>query len=270
MVKKDAFPTSDENAASIDVLGETCEVVRVLKTDAFALTRLVRFRGALAVHKLSRVKPIWGGLRVGFFSRRLLRREVRLHGLLDGIPGIPRVIAQDGEDAFLHEWIPGVTLNVFQGRVGDEFFPRLAEIVRHVHARGVAYVDLAKDENIVVEEGTGRPYLIDFQVSVDFGESGFLRRAAGRRLQREDLYHLEKHVRRYRPDLAGRVATGAREKSLLNRLHRAIVKKPYNWVMRRLLGLPRGRPRGGGAGGVGRPEEGAPRGRDGEASGRLP
>jgi hypothetical protein len=235
----------DEGAAGIAVEGETWDVVRVLKSDAFALTRLVRRAdGSLAVHKLSRVKPIWGSFTAGPFSRWLLRREVRLHRLLDGIDGIPRLIGQDGDDAFLHEWIPGVTLNVFSGRVGDDFFPRLIEIVRLVHARDVAYVDLAKDENIVVEEGTGRPHLIDFQVSVDFGGRSRARRWVGRRLQREDLYHLEKHVRRYRPDLAALVATGAREKSFLNRVHGVVVKKPYNWVMRRLLRLPRGRPRG--------------------------
>lgn len=246
------MPSSrDETATAIEVGGETLDVVRVLKSDAFALTRLVRRRGgALAVHKLSRWKPTSGRFSAtGFFSRALLRREVRLHRLLDGVEGIPRLVAEDGPDAFLHEWIPGVTLNVHSGRVADDFFPRLVGIVRAVHARGVAYVDLAKDENIVVEEGTGRPYLIDFQVSVDFANRWWWRRAVGRRLQREDLYHLEKHVRRYRPDLASIVETGARRKSFLNRAHGVVVKKPYNWVMRRLLGLPRGRPRGGEKGG---------------------
>ncbi len=233
----------DEGAAEIVAGGESYAVVRVLKSDAFALTRLVRRGGTLAVHKLSRVKRIAGVIPMGFLARLLLRREARIHRLLEGIPGIPRILCRDGDQSFLHEWIPGDTLNVHPGRVGDDFFPRLLAIVRAVHARGVAYVDLAKDENIVVEEKTGRPHLIDFQVSLDFGGSAGPRRWAGLLLQREDLFHLEKHVRRYRPDLAGRITTGARRKSVLNRLHGTFVKRPYNILMRRVLGLDRGRPR---------------------------
>src|SRR5262249_11699517 len=142
-----------------------------------------------------------------------------------------------------HAWVPGTTLNLHSGRVSDAFFPRLFEIIAEVHRRGVAYVDLAKDENIVVEEGTGLPHLIDFQVCVDFAGRGPLRRWLGRRLQREDLYHLEKHLRRYRPDLAATLTFGHDRKTRLSRAHATVVKKPYNWLMRRVLGLQRGRPR---------------------------
>jgi hypothetical protein len=74
------------------------------------------------------------------------------------------------------------------------FFPMLEALLRRVHQRGIAYVDLHKRENILVGED-GRPYLIDFQISLQLplrGPVGALLRL----LQRCDTYHLAKHLRR--------------------------------------------------------------------------
>ena len=81
-----------------------------------------------------------------------------------------------------------------------------------MHQRDVAYVDLEKRENILVD-AQGRPYLIDFQISWRWPAGGngrgqglqrLIPAPLGRfllaRLQQGDRYHLLKHRRRHRPD----------------------------------------------------------------------
>jgi hypothetical protein len=79
-------------------------------------------------------------------------------------------------------------------------------ILRLVHDRGIAYVDLHKRENIIVGDDD-LPYLVDFQVCFCLWyprlQKNFVLRAVLRALQQSDLYHLAKHVRNHRPDQVG-------------------------------------------------------------------
>ncbi len=49
--------------------------------------------------------------------------------------------------------------------MNESFFPGLSALLDAMHERKVAYVDLHKRENILVNE-KARPCLIDFQISV--------------------------------------------------------------------------------------------------------
>jgi serine/threonine protein kinase len=87
--------------------------------------------------------------------------------------------------------------------VGDRFFPEFLQLIRDIHSRGMAYVDLEKPENILVGSD-GRPYLIDFQIAFYvppklLGETTLMR-FLRKLLQRADMYHVMKHYRRVRPD----------------------------------------------------------------------
>jgi hypothetical protein len=207
-------------------------VVTVLKSDRYARTLRVRLPGGdSAVHKTSvvRVPP---GVRVGLAARSLARREADHLARLAGIRGIPRLLGRPAPDAFLREWIDGATLRELD-RVPDAVFPGLRTLLAEVHARGVAYADLAKEENVIVDE-SGLPWLVDFQISVARGSwlGGF----AGI-LMSADRYHLARHVKRRRPDQLTDDDRRALEegKGALSRLHRRLVKKPYNLVTRRLV-----------------------------------
>jgi RIO-like serine/threonine protein kinase len=204
----------------------------VLKTDRYATTLRIRLPdGTRAVHKTSVVR-LPPGVRVTSAARRLARREADQLERLAGIRGVPRLLGRPAPDALLREWIEGTTLRALD-RVPDTVFPALRELLAAVHARGVAYADLAKEDNVVVDE-TGRPWLVDFQICVAKGSSlGWL----AERLMRADRYHLARHVKRRRPDQLtddDRAAL-ADGQSLLSRLHRSVVKKPYNLVTRRLV-----------------------------------
>jgi hypothetical protein len=231
----DFLPDRPREGDALRIAGIDYSVVRILKEDAYALTLLCQ--GPVGKVVLKRSRFLWFGfLRPPrFLERFLARKEISNYRRVDGISGVPRFLGEVGPDSHLHEWIEGTTLNVYEERVKDTFFDDLDRIVADVHARDLAYVDLAKDENIVVSE-EGDPYLIDFQVCSDFGAArgplAPVRRWLGRKLQREDRYHLLKHRHRYRPD---QVRPGdVPRKSLSSRIWRIVVKKPYNLVTRRI------------------------------------
>ena len=207
-------------------------VEAVLKSDRYARTLRVRLAdGTRAVHKTS-VVVLPPGVRVPAASRRLTRREADHLERLAGVPGIPRLLGRPSPDTFLRQWIDGATLRELD-RIPDTVFPALREVLAAVHARGVAYADLAKEENIIVDEA-GRPWLVDFQISVAKGSwlGGF-----AARLMRADRYHLARHVKRRRPDQLtdDDVRALAAGKGVISRLHKSLVKKPYNLVTRKLV-----------------------------------
>lgn len=229
------------------LLGEDYTLSEILKEDAYALTLLLDgSRGERVVFKRSRFLWYFGYRPPRFLERFLARKEISNYRKVDGIPGVPRFLGQIGDDSHLHEYVEGVTLNVYPGAVKDSFFDDLDEILSAVHERGLAYVDFAKDENIVVSE-EGDPCLIDFQICLDHaGKRGLLApfyRWLGRRLMREDRFHLAKHRRRYRPDQAALRKDGEPQKSLGSRVWRVVVKGPYNVLTRRIPQVLVGRSR---------------------------
>lgn len=88
--------------------------------------------------------------------------------------------------------------------LNDTFFPLLQDILKQLHRRDIAYVDLNKAENIIVGDD-GNPYLVDFQISFTLPRwwpgNSLPMRVLLHILQRSDEYHLMKHFVRIRPDL---------------------------------------------------------------------
>lgn len=214
-------------------------VEAVLKADRYAETARVRLAdGTAAVWKRS-VVIVPPGVRVAPAAARLAGREADHLERLAGVPGIPGLLGRPSPDTFLRRWIDGADLRQV-AEVPDRLFPELRGLVAAVHARGIAYADLAKEENVLVEDAgpghadTGRPWLVDFQISVAEGTwlAGLVPL-----LQRADRVHLARHVKRRRPDQLNdddRRAL-AKGKGWLSQLHRTLVKKPYNLVTRRLV-----------------------------------
>jgi RIO-like serine/threonine protein kinase len=178
-----------------------------------------------------------------WLGRRLAARESGFMERLAGIEGIPRSlgpISRDGkvlDHAVSREWIPGHAL-VPAERVDAAFFPTFRRLLAAVHARDVAHVDLHKRENILVDEH-GRPWLIDFQISLALPQkdrfAAMLLRGMLRVFQRCDEYHILKHEMNHRPDDAA--ATWAeiqRCRPWWIRAHRCVAV-PFRRVRRGLL-----------------------------------
>lgn len=234
---------STEIGETLVLNGRSFTRIETLKRDFYAETLLIRSDEGLFVYKKSRMGP----LRFPPFTclaRFLSRREYRNYERVSGIDGVPPLEGPAGKEGFLHKYVPGTPLDKIEG-IPDDFFNELARILQEFHRRKIAYVDLAKEENIIVSP-EGKPYLIDFQTAFPVGTSrGMIRRIRGwifERLKREDLYHLCKHKRFHKPGLLTREeARILEQRSLPNRILSKTVKKLYNLFARHLLRLPRTR-----------------------------
>lgn len=189
--------------------GREYRLERVYKHDFFAATALYGQGEERIVLKLGRTASLFG-LPLAWLGRMLAEHEARLYLLAEDLPGIPRFRGRHGPTGILHDYVPGHPLQQYE-RVDDDFFQRLRELLLALHERSIAYSDLEKRENILVDE-QGRPALIDFQISWHWpaqrggarGPARFLPDAFGKRilasLQASDIYHLQKHRRRHRRD----------------------------------------------------------------------
>lgn len=178
------------------------QVTRLLKADQLGRVERVEAREAPFVRRVACGGRIPGS---GFLARRLMARERRALSALDGLAGVPGVIddeelascASPGRgsprrrEVLVRSWIAGRALHETETLPLD-FFDRLDDLVRALHARGVCHNDLHKEQNILVGDD-GWPHLVDFQLaSVHARRSRFFESRA-----RDDLRHVEKHRRRY-------------------------------------------------------------------------
>lgn len=165
-------------------------------------------------------------------ARHLARREAAALRAAAGLRGVPALVEFDGRSVLrgylegrpMHEALPA----------SPEYFRSALRLLAALHGRGIAHNDLAKEANWLCMPD-GRAAIVDFQVAVVSRRRGRLFRA----LAREDLRHLLKHKRTYLPE-----RLTARQRALLARrgplaeAWRLLVKPPYRFVTRVLLGWP--------------------------------
>jgi hypothetical protein len=228
-----------EPPEQIEVAGEPYRLVRVFKHDSWAATALYAGRAGQIVCKFNRQQSV-GGVPMRWLGRLLARREAAVLRKLGDLPNVPRwagEVTAGGrrlEHAVAHDFIPGHPLGDRE-RVGDRFFPELVGLLREMHRRRIAYVDLHKRENVIVGDD-GRPYLIDFQVSLALSDR-WPARLLLRLARRGDDYHLRKHFARCRPDQCGYgLGAVAADRPWWIRLHR-LAAQPLRALRRRLLVL---------------------------------
>lgn len=214
---------------------------KIFKHDFFAATGLYDPVGAAspapgpAVVKIQRTQSLLG-FPMEWLGRRVARREIDIFQTLQGVAGIPRFLGVVGPTGFAHAFVPGADLTSDQ-RPGQTFFKELADLLRDIHDRHIAYVDTNKRENILLGDD-GRPHLIDFQISFICrrgASDNVLRRWVLRKLQAEDWYHYYKHKTRLAPECClPEDFDRAAHRSGCIRLHRFFAR-PVIRVRRRFL-----------------------------------
>ena len=172
----------------------------------------------------------------------LTRHEVEIYELLQDLPGVPRLIGTVGPNGFLHEYVPGHPLSRDE-QVSDMFCDELLSIIDTLHARHIAYVDLNKRQNVLMGDD-GKPYLIDFQISLYLPPVGWRRlrlvRWLLKRFQHADRYHCLKHKQHIRPDLlSDRERAEVERLSIWIRMHRRFTRPLTNLRRRTLKRLSR-------------------------------
>ena len=228
------------------------EHARTFKHDFFAATGLYQAQSERIVLKIGRRVPLLG-LPMRWLGRWLTRREIDHYLTAQDLDGVPAFLGRLGDTGFAHAFVPGHPLQPGEA-VDDDFFQRLMAIVKGLHERGIAYGDLEKRENILVDDG-GRPALIDFQISWHWpadrrlrkGASRWLPNFVGRRLLAHlcvaDDYHLGKHRRRHRPDQLAVDELAATYRRPGGVRCFGLLLTPITWVRRKFLRLVTGKDR---------------------------
>ena len=150
--------------------------------------------------------------------------------VLEGLDGTPSLLQADRLE-LRRSYLEGEAMQI--ARPTDSgYYRSAAKLLRHVHRLGIVHNDLAKEPNWLVMPN-GEPAILDFQMASFRPQRGFLFRIMGR----EDIRHLLKHKRTYRPDLLSK-----REQDILNnpavisRIWMQTGKRLYLFVTRRILG----------------------------------
>jgi hypothetical protein len=199
--------------------------IRTFKHDFFAATGCYEpiadnppdssGRSAPVVLKINRTQPFCG-IPLAWLGRGLSKREVQILTQLQDLDQVPRLAGSWGPNGFVYQYIEGRSLDE-RPPIPDGFFEDLETLLNQIHQRHICYIDLNKRGNILVGSD-GRPYLIDFQISMAWKRHGRMCCL----LQREDRYHLLKHKRRLRPDLLSpEQRKDSYRKSTWIRIHRA-------------------------------------------------
>jgi serine/threonine protein kinase len=209
---------------------ERCEI---FKHDSWAATALYRSGDRQVVCKLNRQAPIFV-IPMTWLGRWLARREAGFLNSLSDVPGIPkayRVHTIDGKllkNGCAHDFVAGQPMSL-KSELPVGFFDKLDKLLHELHARHIAYIDLHKQENVIVGDD-GSPYLIDFQISARLPKLwGF--RSLFKILADSDCYHVEKHRRRRQGSNAGLANV---QRPWWIRCHR-MVAVPFRTMRRKFL-----------------------------------
>jgi len=160
---------------------------------------LVEVGGRQLVVKDFAPRAAWVRTTIG---RWITAREVRALRALDGLPSVPRFLGSIDSLAFAVEYRPGRRMSrKLAGRVPPEFLGQLETVLREMHRRGVAHLDLRHRTNLLVGEDGG-PILIDFGSAVTFRPGGLLARWLLPLFGRIDFGAVEKWRSRLNPSSA--------------------------------------------------------------------
>ena len=218
--------------AQIHIEGVPFKRIRCFKHDSWAATAVYQSSEKKVVVKFNRQQPVLG-IPMKWLGRALARRE---HAMLERLADVEHVpsacgaVSLDGcpvPTASGHDFVEGRSL-LATDSVDAVFFARLSALLGELHRRGIAYVDLHKRDNILVDQ-QGRPHLIDFQISIRLPQIWPLTWVL-RIFQRCDRYHLEKHKHDLQPDQC----EGRLQRPVWIRAHR-LVAVPFRQARRWLL-----------------------------------
>jgi hypothetical protein len=221
----------------IVVGGHAYAFERILASGFYSVNVLYKDdEGRRQVLKLSDFRFIFGFL-LRPLASMISRHEYRIYSALADIPGVPPLGPRVGRSGYIHEFIEGRTLvEAASAELPDDFFDRLLAIFQEMHGRRIVYVDAENEGNIIV--GTdGRPYLLDFHISIAFREPGGLlgqlRERLFATLVEIDIYHVYKHKRNHRRDLMRPEEWALAQRPRAVRVYESGFGKHTRWLKRR-------------------------------------
>lgn len=106
-----------------------------------------------------------------WISTLMLRHEARVYEQLANIPAVPRCYGLLRNRYLVLEYIDGAPARYSEFANREAFFAELLELIKSLHARGIAHSDLQKKDNLLLVGGQ-HPCLLDFGAAV-IRKSGF-------------------------------------------------------------------------------------------------
>lgn len=237
---RDGFPET------VELRDGTYRFARVLQHSFYAATACYLGPSGKMVIKWGRTTSFFG-FPLAWLGRWLAGRELRIYQAVEDLAGVPECFGAVGTHGFAHIYVEGHP-HYRSEPLGPDFFRKLLTLLDEIHSREMAYVDLSKQENILVGDD-GLPYLIDFQTAFVWPSEWKQRRgllrllpdAIGRRIlagaQEADCVHVFKHWRRSAEETlpADLYARSVRQTGYI-RFH-LIATTPYRWLRRTIRKL---------------------------------
>ena len=108
--------------------------------------------------------PKQGGV-FGPIGRAMIRREYKVYARLSGVCGVPKCYGILDERYLVLEFIDGVSIRDATINNHKVFFEMLLDLIKTMHSRDVAHMDLKKKDNLLVVDGI-KPYIVDFGAAI--------------------------------------------------------------------------------------------------------
>jgi len=102
---------------------------------------------------------------IRYLHTRMLRHEARSYQQLKGLDGIPACYGLVDKQYLVLEFIQGDPIRNKRPINEAQYFESLFEIIRHMHERGVAHMDLKKKDNLLVTHND-QPCTLDFGAAI--------------------------------------------------------------------------------------------------------
>lgn len=108
--------------------------------------------GRRVVVKDLKKRALWFRVLIG---RSILRREWRALRALQGLAGVPRIVARPDADSLVIEYVEGTPLSaIARRRLPDGVLQQMESQMAALHARGVTHGDLHRENILLGEDGS--------------------------------------------------------------------------------------------------------------------
>ena len=132
-------------------------------------------------------------------GRYMINKEMSALATLTGIAGIPTGAFRLDDYCACYHYVEGQTLRDCKEPLSADFFVQLEGVVKCMHAKGLAHLDLRYRRNILVTDDM-HPAIIDFQSGVHLDK---VPRIFHDLLRDVDISGVYKHWKRFSPETMG-------------------------------------------------------------------
>ena len=204
------------------------KILKTLKIDIFGTIYLATYQNQTVIirdlgikNKLHKIVAKY----LNFNEVRILKKINKLYS-----HNFPKLI-KSTSDYTIRSYISGTPINRYPKKLNEAFYNKALNLVKTLHENGIVHNDLEKSENWIVMDN-GEPAFIDFQLSKYFSRKTYNIQL----LKKIELRHIIKSKKKYCiASLNESELKILKNKNIIHKLVRILIKPIYNFVTRRIL-----------------------------------